>query len=102
MFRSALIGFCCIVIMTSCSKDGTSTPGNSNGTDTTHLPTQPDIVAVDSFVNVFMNTYSVPALSIAITKGEKLVYIKAYGLADKEKNQKADTGDLYRLASLSK
>jgi CubicO group peptidase (beta-lactamase class C family) len=92
----------------SCSKDGNSKPGNgtdttgNNGTDTTHLPTQPDIVAVDSLVNLFMNTYSVPALSIAITKGEKLVYVKAYGLADKEKNQKADTSDLYRLASLSK
>jgi D-alanyl-D-alanine carboxypeptidase len=29
-----------------------------------------------------MNAYNVPALSIAITKGEKLVYVKAYGEAD--------------------
>lgn len=114
MFKSPqllLIGFCYIIITVSCSKDGTSTPGNGNGTDTTgngngtdttHLPTQLDIAAVDSQVNVFMDAYNVPALSIAITKGEKLVYVKAYGLADKEKNQKADTSNLYRLASLSK
>lgn len=114
MFKSAqrlLICFCFIVMAASCSKDSntkpgggtdTDTTGNNNGTDTTHLPVQVDIKAVDSQVNVFMTTYNVPALSIAITKGEKLVYVKAYGLADKEKSQKADTGDLYRLASLSK
>lgn len=113
MLRTAhclLIFICAIMIMGACSKDSntkpgggtTDTTGNNNGTDTTHLPVQVDIKAVDSQVNVFMTTYNVPALSIAITKGEKLVYVKAYGLADKEKSQKADTGDLYRLASLSK
>ncbi|SEM57287.1 CubicO group peptidase, beta-lactamase class C family [Chitinophaga rupis] len=113
MFRRTqwlLIFFCYIIMAASCSKkdgvskpeNGTDTTGNNNGTDTTHLPTQSDITAVDSQVNVFMNAYNVPALSIAITKGEKLVYVKAYGMADKEKSQKADTGDLYRLASLSK
>jgi len=112
MLKSAKWLFLCfnlIVLMGSCSKDNNSTPGNNidttgnnNGTDTTHVPAQIDVVAVDSQVNVFMTTYNVPALSIAITKGEKLVYVKAYGLADKEKSQKADTGDLYRLASLSK
>jgi D-alanyl-D-alanine carboxypeptidase len=106
---------CCsiVFIISSCSKDGNSKPGGTNtngngngngnnGTDTTHITPQADIVAVDSQVNVFMTAYNVPALSIAITKGEKLVYIKSYGLADKENSQKADTSDLYRLASLSK
>lgn len=105
-----LLIFVCYIIMTAaCSKDnaakpgnGTDTTDNNNGTDTTHLPAQVDINAIDSQVNLFMSTYNVPALSIAITKGEKLVYIKAYGLADKEKNQKADSSNLYRLASLSK
>jgi len=60
------------------------------------------ITAVDDQVNSFMTTYNIPALSIAITKGEKLVYAKAYGMADKEDNQKASITDLYRLASLSK
>jgi len=96
-----LISLCCIVI--SCSKSNTTKPDNENGPDTTVVvPKQADIPAIDSQVNVFMTSYNVPALSIAITKGEKLVYLKAYGLADKEKNQKADTGDIYRIASLSK
>lgn len=112
MLKSArLLFLCCtlIVLMGSCSKDsnnkpgnGIDTTGNSNGPDTTHVPAQIDVVAIDSQVNVFMTAYSVPALSIAITRGEKLVYLKAYGMADKEKSQKADTGNLYRLASLSK
>lgn len=60
------------------------------------------LTAVDDQVNSFMTAYNIPALSIAITKGEKLVYAKAYGMADKEDNQKATTTDLYRIASLSK
>ena len=69
---------------------------------TTTQPGDTGIAAVDDQVKSFMAAYNIPALSIAITKGEKLVYAKAYGLADKEKAQKANTTDLYRLASLSK
>jgi CubicO group peptidase (beta-lactamase class C family) len=49
-----------------------------------------------------MTTYNVPALSIAITKGEKLVYLKAYGVSDQSKGTKAVVSDRYRIASLSK
>jgi D-alanyl-D-alanine carboxypeptidase len=100
MFKSNCWLLCCIVTFISCSKSETTT--KPTDTDTTSIPVQVDIAAVDSQVNVFMTDYKVPALSIAITKGEKLVYVKAYGLADKEANQKAETDDLYRLASLSK
>ncbi|MBL4676788.1 MAG: serine hydrolase, partial [Mucilaginibacter sp.] len=60
------------------------------------------LAAVDDQVSTFMARYSIPALSIAITKDEKLVYVKSYGLSDKEQNTKATNQDLYRLASLSK
>jgi CubicO group peptidase (beta-lactamase class C family) len=49
-----------------------------------------------------MTTYDVPAVSVAITKGEKLVYLKAYGISDKSKGTKAVISDRYRLASCSK
>ncbi|MFT3704313.1 MAG: serine hydrolase domain-containing protein [Agriterribacter sp.] len=61
-----------------------------------------DIAAIDQNVTQFMTTYHVPALAIAITKDEKLVYAKSYGYADMENNQLAQNNNLFRLASLSK
>jgi len=61
-----------------------------------------DISSIDQVMNDFMTKYNVPALSLAITKDENLVYVKAYGKSDQEANQNATTKDLYRLASLSK
>ncbi len=59
-----------------------------------------DIASIDSVVKGFMTTYNVPGLSLAITRNENLVYVKAYGRAD-DKRQ-ASSIDLYRIASLSK
>lgn len=59
-----------------------------------------DIATIDQVVASFMSTYSVPGLSLAITKDENLVYVKAYGKADDAQN--ATTQNLYRLASVSK
>ncbi len=61
-----------------------------------------DIAAFDAVVQAFMTAYAVPAVSIAATYGERLVYLKAYGLQDKEASQTATTASLFRLASVSK
>ena len=61
-----------------------------------------DIASIDTAVSSFMKLYNVPSLSLAITKDENLVYVKAYGQADIEANQSASPQSLYRLASLSK
>lgn len=58
--------------------------------------------SIDYQINDFMTMYNVPALSIAITKDEKLVYAKAYGLADIATGEKATTENLFRIASISK
>jgi CubicO group peptidase (beta-lactamase class C family) len=42
------------------------------------------IPQVDNVVSSFMSTYSVPGMSIAITKDGKLIYAKSYCKADKE------------------
>lgn len=63
---------------------------------------QQDIAIVDNAVAAYMTKYDVPALSLAITKGEKLVYVKAYGKADKEAGEDATTESLFRTASVSK
>jgi D-alanyl-D-alanine carboxypeptidase len=74
-----------------------------NGTVQTYTVTLiTDISAIDANVAAFMSQYNVPALSIAITQNEKLVYAKAYGHSDIEDNQVATTNNLYRLSSLSK
>ena len=47
-----------------------------------------------------MTKYGVPGASIAVTHGEKLVYLKAYG--EQDDSQQTTTGSLFRLASVSK
>lgn len=59
-----------------------------------------DIAAFDDILTAFMTKYSVPGASIAVTHGEKLVYLKAYGMQDDA--QQATTQNLFRLASVSK
>jgi D-alanyl-D-alanine carboxypeptidase len=59
-----------------------------------------DLPGVDGAVKAFMAKYNVPGLSLAITKDEKLVYLKAYGKADD--THAATPQNLFRLASVSK
>ncbi len=59
-----------------------------------------DLPGVDSAVAAFMAKYSIPALSLAITRDEKLVYVKAYGKADDA--HAATPRNLFRHASVSK
>lgn len=77
-----------------------TTPDGKTQNCTVTLTT--DIQSIDDQVVQFMNTYNVPALSLAITKDEQLVYAKAYGQADLEAKQAATTQNLFRIASLSK
>jgi D-alanyl-D-alanine carboxypeptidase len=57
---------------------------------------------IDQEVRNYMQQYHIPALSIAISKDNKLVIAKSYGLADRQNSQPATNQSLYRLASLSK
>jgi CubicO group peptidase (beta-lactamase class C family) len=41
------------------------------------------------------------SISAAIVKGDKIVWSKAFGYADKEKTILADTGTIYRTGSIS-
>jgi len=61
-----------------------------------------DIGAFDDAVQTFMTTYGVPGASIAVTHGEKLIYLKSYGQADEQASQPVTTQSLFRLASVSK
>ena len=60
------------------------------------------LTSLDNAIKNEMNQNNIPALSVAIVKNEKLVYIKSYGFSDKESRIRAADDDLYRIASVSK
>ena len=63
---------------------------------------QEDIPAIDDQVTSFLQKYGIPGASLAISKGGKLVYKKAFGVANKETNVPVTVDSRFRLASLSK
>lgn len=63
---------------------------------------QQDNEILDNAVASYMSKYNVPSVSLAITKDGKLVYVKAYGEADKEAGTEATISSRFRLASISK
>jgi CubicO group peptidase (beta-lactamase class C family) len=60
------------------------------------------VTTLDERIANKMTQYAIPGLALAIVKDEKLVYLKSYGLADKESNEPASNDNLWRIASLSK
>ncbi len=80
------------VALSSCKKQTPSTPTQSN----IELP------SVDKAVADFMTKYSLPGVSIALVKDDRLVYAKSYGVADKASNTPLRTDHVFRLASVSK
>ena len=50
----------------------------------------------------FRRQFSVPALSIAISRNGQFVYDEAGGMADKEHAQQVDNSSLFRIASVTK
>jgi len=61
-----------------------------------------ELEAMESAAAAFMEKHKVPGLSVAITKDERLVYAKGFGLADKAKGEPVTPDHLFRIASVSK
>ena len=61
-----------------------------------------DLAAFDDVVESLVQRYHIPAVSIAVTHDERLVYLKAYGWADLVARERATTQSRFRLASVSK
>ncbi len=97
-----------VVCNSSCSKDSTPTPSEPPATDSPVvtpppvIETQKAITGIDNAVKAFMTTYHVPGISIAVTKDEKLVYVKSYGQMDNNDTTPVTNTSLFRIASLSK
>ncbi len=50
----------------------------------------------------FRRQFSVPALSVAISRNGQFVYDESWGMADKEHALQVNTGNLFRIASVTK
>ncbi|MEA5572502.1 serine hydrolase domain-containing protein [Calothrix sp. UHCC 0171] len=57
---------------------------------------------VDAAINTYKNKFNVPGMSVAIAQNGKIVYAAGFGFADIAKQQKVDSGTVFRLASVSK
>ena len=63
---------------------------------------QEDLSIVDNRVMNFMTQYNIPGASIAISKDEKMVYAKGYGIADSSITESVTPKSVFRVASISK
>jgi len=59
-------------------------------------------VYIDKLFESFIKRYHIKGASVSITKDEKLVYSKGFGMANEETGQYVQPGHLFRLASVSK
>ena len=57
---------------------------------------------VDSQVESFIKRWKIQGASMAVTKNERLVYAKGFGIANSETGEKVKPGHLFRIASVSK
>jgi CubicO group peptidase (beta-lactamase class C family) len=62
----------------------------------------PETKVIDQMVRAFMHQNHIKGASVAVTKDEKLVYSKGFGLADDLKGENVKPGNLFRIASVSK
>jgi CubicO group peptidase (beta-lactamase class C family) len=56
----------------------------------------------EQFVKSEMDSLGMPALSVAVISGNKIVYHRALGLADMSTKKPVDTASLFEVASMSK
>ena len=60
------------------------------------------LAAFDSIVPAIMHRWSIPGGAVAVVKDGRLVFARAYGLADVATGDVVQPDDLFRIASLSK
>lgn len=79
----------------------TNAAGTGYGNELSFQAVSP-FLALETALKNTMDQYSLPGVSIAITKNEKLVYLNSIGYADKESNEAVTVNSLFRIASVSK
>lgn len=58
--------------------------------------------SIDREINSFIKRWKIQGASMAVTKDERLVYAKGFGVANSETGEEVKPGHLFRIASVSK
>lgn len=74
---------------------------NFQGNAQTGIPV-PQMTQADNLIKSFMKTYSIPGLTIALSKDGKIVYMRGFGYEDRAKTIPVQPNNLFRIASCSK
>lgn len=93
--------------LTACGAGGSSRlPDGGGNPPPVVIPiTGPDVpgaVAYDGAVMTLMKKWNIPAVSVAVTKNDKLILARGYGYADKDAKTQVQPDSLFRIASVSK
>jgi CubicO group peptidase (beta-lactamase class C family) len=89
-FTSTLRALCIVALATSCGGNGISAPP----------PTS--VPEFEQRVEELRASSHIPAITAVISKGQQVVWVKAYGFADVAAQRKAADTTVYHLASLTK
>ena len=73
-----------------------------NDTLTNAMSDIPELAGLDKRITSYMRQWHMKGASIAITRGDSLVYAKGYGWADEEKGVEMSPRHILRMASVSK
>lgn len=57
---------------------------------------------IDRLIESFLTRYHIKGASVAVTKNEKLVYARGFGMANTETSENMQPGHIFRMASVSK
>lgn len=76
--------------------------GENGSTKVYHVLCKKGIEKVDRLVYNFMLKYSIPGISVAVSKDEEIVYSYGYGFADQQAKELTTADHLFRLGSVSK
>lgn len=67
------------------------------------VPSKPDFgKKLDNYLEQVMETFEIPGLSVAVTKNDEVVYLRALGVRDLQTKAPLKTDDTFHFASVSK
>src|SRR5579863_671447 len=65
-------------------------------------PLPQELAGMEGVASAFMSVHSVPGLSVAVARQGEVLYERAFGFADRDKNQRTTPAHSFRIASVSK